>query len=130
MDLSENRSNNPNLISSAQADQCVIGSQTYSTSIIIPSDAVLAPCTINTVSDLTEQLIKQLCTYKPEVIILATGEHIVFPEADILTPLIKQHIGLEVLNNQAAARTFNVLLAENRKTVCLMIIQADQISTQ
>ncbi len=57
------------------------------------------------------------------MIILATGEHIEFPNTDLLNPLIKQNIGLEVLNNQAAARTFNVLLAEDRKVVCLMIIK-------
>ncbi len=125
MDLSENRTNNPNLISSAQADQCVIGIRTFNHSIIIPSDGEILSCTINAASELTEELIIQLCTYKPEVILLATGEHIVFPEADILTPLVKQHIGLEVMNNQSAARTFNVLLSESRKAVCLMMIQAD-----
>ncbi len=125
MDLSENRTNNPNLISSAQTDQCVIGIRTFNHSIIIPSDGEILSCAINATSELTEELIIQLCTYKPEVILLATGEHITFPEADILNPLVKQHIGLEVLSNQAAARTFNVLLAENRKAVCLMMIHSD-----
>ena len=123
MDLSENRSNNPNLITQAQADQCVIGNQTHTQSIIIPSDSELISCPINSVNELTEGLIAQLCAYKPEVILLATGDQIIFPDADILQPLVQQHIGLEVLSNQAAARTFNVLLAENRKTVCLMIFQ-------
>jgi uncharacterized protein len=126
MDLSENRSNNPNLIASAQADQCVIAKQIYLQSMIIPSDDELVSCTLTSVNELTEELVAQLCAYNPEVIILATGEHIVFPDSEILTLLVKQHIGLEVLSNQAAARTFNVLLAENRKAVCLMIIQPDQ----
>lgn len=126
MDLSENRTNNPNLISSAQADQCVIGNQTYLQSIIIPSDNELLSCSAQSVDDLTEPLIAELCAYNPEVVILATGQDIVFPTADILGPLVKQYIGLEVLNNQAAARTFNILLAEDRKAVCLMLIQPSQ----
>jgi uncharacterized protein len=127
MDLSENRTNNPNLITQAQANQCVIGNQTHIQSIIIPSDSELVPCNISSVSELTEGLIDQLCAYNPEVLILATGEHIIFPDAEILQPLVNKHIGLEVLNNQAAARTFNVLLAENRQTVCLMIIDPEQL---
>lgn len=126
MDLSENHTNNPNLIIQAHSNQCIIGNQTYTQSIIIPSDNQLVPCQINSVNELTEKIVSQLCEYKPEVIILATGEQITFPQADVLDPLVKKHIGLEVLNNQAAARTFNVLLAENRKTVCLMMIQSSE----
>ena len=123
MDLTENKSNHPNLITIAQANQCTIGSESYNHSIIIPYDGDVSKCDVNSVAGLNEQLISQLCKYNPEVIILATGENIEFPKTDLLTPLVKQHIGLEVLNNQAAARTFNVLLAENRKAVCLMLIK-------
>lgn len=123
MDLSENRTNHPNLIQSADADNCVIGQQKFQTSIIIPSSDQVLACDIKVVEELHVDLVKQLCEYQPEVIILATGKHIVFPTTDILDPLVKLNIGLEVLNNQAAARTFNVLLSEDREAVCLMLIQ-------
>ena len=123
MDLTENRTNNPNLITSAQPDQCVIGSQKHKKTIIIPSDGQVIEYSIESINELTKELIAQLCDYQPEVIILATGQHIEFPETNILDQLVSKNIGLEVLNNQAAARTFNVLLAESRKTVCLMIIK-------
>lgn len=122
MDLTENLNNHPNLITSAQSDQCIIGTQTYVNSIIIPSNHDVISSHISSVDELSDELINQLCGYKPEVIILATGDQIVFPATDNLTLLVKQNIGLEVLSNQAAARTFNVLLAESRKAVCLMLI--------
>lgn len=122
MDLSENRTSNPNLITQVSSDQCTIGQVLHKQSIIIPSNNKLISCSINSVDQLTEDLINQLCAYEPEVIILGTGKDIVFPKTEVLQPLVKQHIGLEVLNNQSAARTFNVLLSENRQVVCLMII--------
>lgn len=125
MDLSENRLQHPNLITSAQAHECIIGSQTHHQSLIIPSHQQLKPIAVKTVSDLTESLIAELCAYQPEVILLATGADIVFPATDILQPLVQQNIGLEVLHNQAAARTFNVLLSEGRQAVCLMMIHSD-----
>ncbi len=122
MDLSENRTQHPNLIASALAHQCVIGSHTYRSSIIIPSDAAIIETSVQSTTDLSHDLMEQLCAYSPEVIIIATGDEIIFPEAELLNPLVVNNIGLEVLSNQAAARTFNVLLAESRQTVCLMMI--------
>jgi uncharacterized protein len=116
MDLSETRSNHPNLIASADAGSCTIGATTY------PSHNPVSETGIQSVDQLNDSLISSLCDHQPELIILATGATIIFPEPDVLDALVKNNIGLEVLNNQAAARTFNVLLAEARRTVCLMLI--------
>ncbi len=124
MDLSENRSQHPNIIVSAVADQCVIGNQIYQHSIIIPSNEAIIKTAVKSTADLSLELMDQLCTYSPEVIIMATGAEIIFPDTDLLHPLVKSNIGLEVLSNQAAARTFNVLLAESRQAVCLMMINS------
>lgn len=122
MDLLENRTNHQNIIKSADADYCVIGTHTYKHSIIIPFETDVVSCNITSVTELNQIMVQQLCEYQPEVIILATGSKIIFPATDLLEPLVKQNIGLEVLHNQAAARTFNVLMAEDRKAVCLMLI--------
>lgn len=122
MDLSENRSNHPNLITSADERSCKIGQTEHMQSIIIPTNGEIVTCDVMSVEDLSSVLIDQLCEYKPEVIVLATGSQIIFPDPEILDPVVRQNIGFEVLSNQAAARTFNVLLSENRQAVCLMII--------
>lgn len=122
MDLSENRTQHPNLIHSVTPESCTIGPNQYRESVIIPSNGDVKTCTVSNVEHLTESIIDDLCQYDPEVIILSTGNEIIFPDTLILDRLVKQNIGLEVLTNQAAARTFNVLLSENRQTVCLMIL--------
>ncbi len=122
MDLLENRINHPNVIKSAQADACTIGGETFQQSVIIPFDGDIIHTDFIKVSELNQAIFQQLSDYQPEVIILATGSQITFPEPELLTPLVKLNIGLEVLHNEAAARTFNVLLAEDRKVVCLMLI--------
>lgn len=122
MDLSENRTNHRNLIQSVADNTCTVGQTEYDSSIIIPSNGEITEVGIKTVAELEASIIAQLCQFEPEVIILATGSHIDFPDPDILTPLIEKNIGLEVLTNQSAARTFNVLLSESRQAVCLMLI--------
>jgi len=122
MDLSESVTKHPNIIKSAAADYCAFYHQTYRQSILIPWDDTIEPIEINDVSSLTTRLIKKMAKFKPEVILLATGDRIIFPDTEILTPLIKNNIGFEVLDNQAAARTFNILMSEDRNVLCLMLI--------
>lgn len=122
MDLSESVSNHPNIIKSAATDYCEFYHETYRQSILIPWDDRIETIDINDVSSLSTRFIKKLSKYKPEVILLATGERIMFPDTEVLSPLIKNNIGFEVLDNQAAARTFNILMSENRKVLCLMLI--------
>ncbi len=122
MDLSESVTKHPNIIKSAAADYCEFYHQTFRQSILIPWDDNIQTMSVNDVSSLNTGLIKKMAKYQPEVILLATGERIVFPDTDILTPLIKNNIGFEVLDNQAAARTFNILMSEDRRVLCLMLI--------
>ena len=122
MDLSESVTKHPNIIKSAAADYCEFYHQTYRQSILIPWDDNIEAVDIKSVSSLNTRFIKKLAKLKPEVILLATGDRIVFPDTDILSPRIKNNIGFEVLDNQAAARTFNILMSEERKVLCLMLM--------
>jgi len=48
------------------------------------------------------------------VILLGCGDSMGFPDTDTNLPLIEANIGLEVMNNAAACRTFNYLIADGR----------------
>ena len=62
-------------------------------------------------------------TMKPEVIILGTGASQIFPERDILKYLVQNRIGYEIMDTQAACRTFNIIMAEGRTVVAGMFIK-------
>ena len=53
---------------------------------------------------------KRLLALKPEVVLLGTGERIVFPPQKMMAAFLKRGIGLETMDSAAAARTFNVLV--------------------
>lgn len=50
----------------------------------------------------------------PQFLLLGTGRRQVFPTADVREAFLLDRIGLDVMDTGAAARTFNVLLAEGR----------------
>jgi len=122
MDLTENKTQHPNSITLAENHFCQVAGKSHNQSIILPWNAAIEPIEIKNVDQLDATLFQKLCNYQPEIIILATGESINYPDPDLLVPLVKNNIGLEVMTNSAAARTYNVLLAENRQVLCVFLI--------
>jgi len=58
----------------------------------------------------------------PEVVLLGTGERAIFPPQSVLAEFLKRGIGLETMDNAAAARTFNVLVGEGRQAVGVFLL--------
>lgn len=61
--------------------------------------------------------LEPLLAMRPEVILLGTGERQVFPSAAVMAACLTRGVGIEVMANAAAARTFNVLAGESRRVV-------------
>jgi len=59
----------------------------------------------------------------PEVLLIGTGARQKFLRPDVLRPLLKAGIGIEVMDTQAAARTYNILMSEGRRVVVALIPQ-------
>ena len=59
---------------------------------------------------------------QPEVVLLGTGARAVFPPQAVLAQFLKRGIGLETMDNAAAARTFNVLAGEGRRVVAVFLL--------
>ena len=58
----------------------------------------------------------------PAVVLLGTGEKQRFPEARLYGLFGQRGIGLEVMDNGALCRTFNILVAEDRAVTAAIII--------
>jgi len=59
---------------------------------------------------------------EPEVILLGTGPQQRFPPAAILAACLTRQVGIEVMSNAAAARTFSVLANEGRRVVAAFLL--------
>lgn len=56
-----------------------------------------------------------------EVVLLGTGPRQQFPRPEILRGLARAGIGVEVMDTLAAARTYNILMAEGRHVVAVLL---------
>ena len=57
----------------------------------------------------------------PEVLIVGTGGRQRLLSQDVLRPLLMAGIGVEVMDTQAAARTYNILMAEGRRVIVALL---------
>ena len=65
-----------------------------------------------------------LLALEPQVVLLGTGAKLVRPPVAALAPLLTRGIGCEVMDNAAAARTFNLLAGEGRRVVAAFVLPA------
>jgi len=61
---------------------------------------------------------------EPEVILLGTGTQQRFPPPAVLAACLTRGVGIEVMTNAAAARTFSILAGENRRVVAAFLLGA------
>lgn len=91
-------------------------------SVVVTRDAVLDDWRPPAVEELTIADFKALLALKPEVVLLGTGVSQRLPPPRLYAEFAARGIGLEVMDNRAACRTYNVLLGEFRDVAVALIL--------
>lgn len=115
-------------IQSYQPGSLKINHQLYTASIIITPDQLIIdwpPQTIEALSNQSFDLLfdSTLIRMKPDILLIGTGERLIFPPIDTYGHLLNQRIGVEIMDTRAACRTFNALTAEGRNVAAALIIK-------
>jgi uncharacterized protein len=93
----------------------------FSHSLLLDPERGVEPWAIDSVAELTEEAIQPLLAREPDVVLLATGRAMRFPDHALRVEFLRRNIGLEVMTLEAAARTFNILAAEERRVLAAII---------
>jgi uncharacterized protein len=99
-----------------------IAHKRYETGICIHQGSIHEPWGCERVSQLSLTHFQDILENPPEVLIIGTGRSTCFPNENILSTLSEQHIGFECMDSRAAARTYNILIAEGRTVSCLLLL--------
>ena len=95
--------------------------QTLSSSFILAPDQLL-DWPVSDMTSLKAEHLQPLLALEPEVLLLGTGRQHQFPDVALLTPVHAANIGYEVMDSQAACRTYNLLRGEGRRVVAGIIL--------
>lgn len=111
----------PNAVTSLSGDEVRCGARAFRSSIILAAAGAPVPWTVRDAASLTEPDLVPLLELRPELVLLGSGPRQVFPPQRVFAALAGHGIGLEVMDNGAACRTFNLLLQEGRDVVVALI---------
>jgi len=95
----------------------------YSHALIVQPEGEVLAWPVEEIQDLSEDHFSMISALLPELVIVGTGKRQVFLNPKILQPLIKAKIGFEMMDSQAACRTYNILMGEGRKVLAAILLE-------
>ena len=114
-----------NVVHALGADWVRIGEDEYRQNLVVTPDAIAAGWAPAGFAALTESDFAGLLQHRPELVLLGTGATQRFPHPRLLSALSDARVGVEMMDTRAACRTFNILIAEDRRVVAALIVGAD-----
>jgi uncharacterized protein len=96
----------------------------HSHAVLLSSDGDILEWAIKSFDDLSSADFTHMASLKPELIIIGTGKRQRFPRPELLKTLIEAKIGFEIMNSQAACRTYNILVGEGRQVLLALIVES------
>lgn len=77
---------------------------------------------VRDIKALSEASLEPLLALEPEVLLIGGGGQQVFAPAAVMAACLRRGIGIEIMTNSAAARTFTVLASESRRVVAGFVL--------
>ena len=101
----------------ADGASALVNERRIERSFVIAPDALIEDWQLQDVRAMTPADLDTLFAQHPELIVLGTGATQAFPPAMVMASCLQRGIGIEVMSNAAAARTYSVLAGEGRRVV-------------
>jgi len=93
-----------------------------SRSFVLAPDGVIEDWPVTNAAEFDIAAAETIASLSPEVVLLGTGERQVFPPREAIVALLQRKIGVEVMDNAAASRTYNLLASEGRRAVAAFML--------
>ena len=87
--------------------------------IVLPGQ--LLPWNVKAFDALAEEDFKVFLDMKLEILLLGTGPRQRFPHPQLTRALAAARVGVEAMDLQAACRTYNILMAEERRVAAALL---------
>ena len=108
----------------ADGDSALVNDRRLRASFVIAPDALIEDWPVHDARSMAPADLDALLALKPELLVLGTVATQAFPPAIVMATCLQRGIGLEVMTNAAAARTYSVLAGEGRRVVAGFVFAA------
>jgi uncharacterized protein len=121
MRFTQDSSGAVNLIRGYTSAEFRINDQRIANTVVVSADKIAIEPDLCDVGGLSDALAARILAWQPDVVLLGTGARQTFPSAAFTALFLQAGVGLEVMDTGAACRTFNVLMAEQRRVVAVLL---------
>jgi uncharacterized protein len=122
MKIEREQAEGRNLFTGYGAGYVEVNRTRYAASLVVAGDRIVADWPLASVNEIGADHFAAILEMKPEIVLLGTGATFIFPEPARLAPLRNAGVGVEVMDTNAACRTYNILLGEGRNVVAALIV--------
>ena len=122
MKLHASRPSGVNTITGYGEGYVMVNGERRSSSLVVLPDRI-EEWSVKRFDQLSTEDFTYLKNLKAEIVLLGTGPKQRFPHPRLTAELAKAGIGLEVMDLQAACRTYNILVAEERKVAAALLFE-------
>jgi uncharacterized protein len=99
-----------------------INGERHSQSVVVMANEIRSDWNASAFESLALEHFDYFVTLKPEVLLFGTGAKQRFGHPQLYRNLLAAGIGIEFMDTPAACRTYNILVAEDRKVVAAILI--------
>ena len=100
----------------------MVNRRRFEHSLVVLPERLLLDWPPSRFEELAPEHLAALAGLDREIILLGTGARLRFPRPEIMQALVQSGVGVEVMDVQAACRTYNILLAEERRVAAALLI--------
>ncbi len=99
-----------------------VNGQRYQQTLVVLPNEVRTDWTATDFTALDASHFDYFLALQPEVLLLGTGARQQFAHPDLFRALIRAGTSIEFMDTPAACRTYNILVAEDRKVVAAVLL--------
>ena len=121
MDLTLEHPGEHTYVRSVSDDGIRIAEETYRVPVILTSDRIITDWPADGADEISDTVLDTVLELEPEVLLIGTGSAQVFLAPEQAMKIYRTGIGFEVMTTDAACRTFNILVSEERKVVAALL---------
>ncbi|MDJ0779286.1 MAG: MTH938/NDUFAF3 family protein [Gammaproteobacteria bacterium] len=111
-------------LSAYSGDSVTVNETVHRDHLVLSGSNLHSPWQVGGLDLIDADSLQPVFDMNPEVVLLGTGMQQRFPASRVYALFGEQRIGLEVMDNGALCRTFNILVAEDRAVVAAILIDA------
>jgi uncharacterized protein len=109
----------------AEGDHALVNDRILRHSFVVSPQTLVEDWDVGDARSMQPSDLQALFALDPELVVLGTGATQVFPSPQVMAACLTRGLGIEVMTNAAAARTYSVLAGEGRRVVAGFVIPAD-----